>query len=646
MLLSQLYLVAGLMMLRIVILAWILWVSSIFCASFEEIKERHQTFFSLLSNTNIILDHDSTKQIINEHLKDIIREIYELPKEHPKRLKLESLSAALGHPKKRQGFVGRTRKAHHRPSGAHIKDETVYRYTLIKTLKNVLLKWISDSEYYEEEPDLVLRLSALFDVNVDNPKIEALLNTKKLVFYLDRADSMLRYHIWPVILDHERIYRIEFMSVEGGNKMTNAFGHSALRIVVCDPAREKITEECLLDTAFHVVLMFRADISKQTPLNPSESEQDHSQSPQPQRGHLNPFKAIIGSYPSRPFLTSLNEALDQYLEKEGRTIITIPLDLSRDQIRQFTHQLMRVLRYNESYEFFNTNCATEVRTRLLQPFVEHPEIFKSSPISPDGVIKNAQKANLIASEWPVKNMKMGNLLKMEQQGLAFVPYKKKLRYHFDKLKMMLEINGIKFTRKLRVFLSIDSERRYLLYNDIIASVDNNLFIEDKCEKKWAILFLIEKIEEEIKRKLSIELNQQALVWFSSIQKDDILTDSEEAYYQDETQISETTSELLNRINAQGNLVIVRNSQELSDWEHNQKHTRDMLSKNWRLKRQLNLPANSELNWQEKIFSLLVLNNPQKTPPESPHREPDDDIDDAHDETDPPPLVQLDIPRAE
>lgn len=633
-------------MLRMVLLVFVLGAFSIFSASFDEIKERHHHFFSLLSNANIVLDHDSAVQIIDEHLADIVHEINELAKDHPKRLKLESLSAALGHPKKRQGLIGRTRKADHRPSGPRVHDETMYQRTFKKTLKNVLLQWITNSEFYKEEPDLVYRLSTLFEVNIDNAELEKLLTTKKLVFYLDRADSMLRYHIWPVILDYERIYRIEFMSVEGGNKMTNAFGHSAIRIVLCDPARENITEECLLDTAFHVVLMFRADISKQTPLKKSESEYDLLDMPQSQRGHLNPFKAIIGSYPSRPFLTSLNEALDQYLEKEGRTIITIPLDLNREQIMQFTHQLMRVLKYNESYEFFNTNCATEVRTRLLQTFVEHPKIFEGSPISPDGVIKNAYEAGIIASEWPVKNMNTGNLLKMEQQGLAFVPYKKKLCYHFNKLKMMLKYEGVEFSYKLREFLSNDSERRYLLYENIVASIDDNLFMEEKEAKKWAILFLMEKIEQEIKRQLNIELNKQALEWFNGIKKEDILTDKEDAYYQHEMEISEATSALLNRINAEGNQVIVKDNDELIDWEHNQKHTREMLSENWRLKRQLNLPANSELNRQEEIFNFLALNNSQKAPPESPDREPDYDIDDAHDETDPPPFVELNIPGAE
>ncbi|USN49799.1 MAG: DUF4105 domain-containing protein [Myxococcales bacterium] len=558
----------------------IFYVVNIFSQSFDEVKILHQEFFEAIKNPNNDLEN-----ILDAELSNLLRNIKSLGRDHKKNIQREQLSASLGHPKKRKVIFLRGRDVEQtiRPP---FKEEKIYNYKFKDTLKSFTLRWASDPQFIKEEPDIAYRLSTFFEI--DRWDNNALLE-KSMVFYLDRMDFKLRHHLWPVVLHHEKIHSLQLLSMEGGNSLTNAFGHSALRIVMCDPERSEISDECLKDTDFHVVLMFRAEV--------------------PPTSHLNPLRAVTGSYPSRLFMTSLNEILDHYLEREKRTIIAIPLELNRDQIVLFTHQLMRIARYDRPYEFFKNNCATELLA-LLQSVVDDQSIFKHAALSPGGVIKRAQKAQLVKVEWPIKNKSVNNFLQLEDKGLAFVPYEKKLRYFFRNLKVLLSKNDEDILFSRSEFLNNNSQQRIEFYQGVLKNLGSKNI--DEYERK-VMIFLMEKIEEEIKRRVFKSLNQEGNKFFIEASSKQLLTVNEINFVSSEQNLNEELDKISQSIAHDGNQIVLASVEELRVWEEKQLWMREVLRHNWGMKRLLNNNSNEELNEQEQIIELLkfhasTLNN--------------------------------------
>ncbi len=552
---------------------WLLSASWVFADAFDEIKEHHEKFFSLVTRAKLNKNPEQIKEVLEAHLDTLIRQIKSLPKEHPKRLQLYSLGSALGHAQKKKWIILKSRDAQIK-TRPPFHEMNLSQGTFNKTLKHVIFLWLTTPQFLD---DISQRLDILFDV--ETPASDLVegdsLEKKVLLFYPDYTISELRYHPWPVILDAKKIHSLQLMSVSGGRSISSAFGHSALRIVMCDPRRDEISDDCLHDLASHIVLSFRAEVTKSD--------------------LLLPLKGVAGSYPSRVFLTPLNDVLEEYLEREGRSIINIPLELSREQIDLFVSQIIRISRQERPYEFFSNNCATEIWA-LLQSIAVHPKMFSASPLSPNGVVKSLRKAGLINKDFYLGQKRtMNELWQLEEKGLAFLPYEAKLRFFFKWIKAILERNNINFPLSLSELELKNSHERLLLYQDLLHDISPQAFFLGTPRHFQVIIVLLKNFELELKRKL-----HKALINEASSPQDspDFLTSEE--------QNSKIIQAILQWIEANNNQLIIDTQSELENARAMQSEIREKFSENWHLKRQLDLLPNAELNNQENIFQFLDL----------------------------------------
>jgi hypothetical protein len=497
------------------------------------------------------------------------------------------------------------------------------------SLRETLIAWLTDPQFYEIAPDIAQRLEKLFNLippHLDRENNDSL-TEKHIVVFPDRMDPFFKYYHWPVVLSADRIHSLQLMSIEGGNEAKNMFGHSELRIVLCDPKREQMSDECLTeDFAYHLVLTFRAQM--------------------PAGERLNPGKAIVGDYPSRAFLNLLSDGLAQY-DKEKRVVFTLPLNLSRQQLELFVTHLSRVLKQEGPYKFFSNNCATELFA-FLQALVEEPRFFESMPLSPNGLIQSAKNAGLINIEWPHQRKKTLDLLRLEDRGLAFVPTQTKQHYYFKELKKRISLVAVDPSMESRVFFSLRSYERLAWYDGIFRSIPKRFKTDKNKEKIKIIVGLITILEELLNNKLKHQLVKEVSLWLKSVDKDDLMQDSQEKFMASEQEILNKTTKKLKHIKKRGHLITLTTHSELQKWRRRELRARKEMTENWLLKRQLSLLlANTELDGQQQITNYLQgLNNPQNPPPQPTDHQPNDNIDEAHYEAYAPPLVELDITRSE
>ena len=165
-------------------------------------------------------------------------------------------------------------------------------------------------------------------------------------------------------LDPARVYRIDYLLAEANDAWASRWGHSMLRLVICAPGRP-LGEDCRLDLDQHLVLSYRAFVGDV---------------------QLSSWDGLTGAYPSRLFVLPLAQVIDEYTKVELRSLASVPLKLSREQLeRLISHAAEQHWSYDGNYYFISNNCAVET-LKLLRSGSQHPGLHALDSIMPNGLL--------------------------------------------------------------------------------------------------------------------------------------------------------------------------------------------------------------------------------------------------------------------
>ncbi|QDK44100.1 hypothetical protein DOM22_02480 [Bdellovibrio sp. ZAP7] len=174
-------------------------------------------------------------------------------------------------------------------------------------------------------------------------------------------------------INPDRIYQVHYLFAEKGSDISSGWGHSMIRLVMCAPERKTVGPDCLRDVEYSVVLSFRAWV---------ESIQ------------LSMWAGLAGDYSSRLFILPLSQVVDEYPKGQFRSLRSIPLKLTREQIRDLVVRSVEThWGYEGRYKFITANCATETLD-LLQSVLQSPAMMNVDIKTPAGLYSVLQKLNL------------------------------------------------------------------------------------------------------------------------------------------------------------------------------------------------------------------------------------------------------------
>ncbi|RIA19251.1 uncharacterized protein DUF4105 [Ectopseudomonas oleovorans] len=166
-------------------------------------------------------------------------------------------------------------------------------------------------------------------------------------------------------LDPERVYQVDYLLAEANEAWMSRWGHSMLRLVICAPGRPR-GPDCRLDLDQHLVLSYRAFVGDL---------------------QLSSWDGLTGVYPSRLFVLPLEQVIDEYTKVELRSLSSVPLKLSREQLEQLVaRSAEQHWSYDGDYYFISNNCAVET-LKLLRSGTDHPQLQALDSILPNGLLE-------------------------------------------------------------------------------------------------------------------------------------------------------------------------------------------------------------------------------------------------------------------
>ncbi len=177
-------------------------------------------------------------------------------------------------------------------------------------------------------------------------------------------------------LDHKKIYQIHYLHASEGSDFIGGFGHSMVRIVMCENEQNR-GAHCLADQAQDIVLSFRGNVASLK---------------------IDPYAGIKGDYPSILFAFSFDEIKSEYNKKELRDLISYPLNFSRSQIISFSKRALELFwDYSGRYKFLTNNCASETFKFITGTDSNFISGLKS--ITPNGVLNDLFQLGLIHTKY-------------------------------------------------------------------------------------------------------------------------------------------------------------------------------------------------------------------------------------------------------
>lgn len=166
-------------------------------------------------------------------------------------------------------------------------------------------------------------------------------------------------------IDPDRVYEVDYLLAEANDAWMSRWGHSMLRLVICAPGRPR-GPDCRLDLDQHLVLSYRAFVGDV---------------------QLSSWDGLTGAYPSRLFVLPLEQVVDEYTKVELRSLISVPLSLSRSQLEQLVARAAEQhWSYDGDYFFIANNCAVET-LKLLRSGTGHPDLQALDSILPNGLLQ-------------------------------------------------------------------------------------------------------------------------------------------------------------------------------------------------------------------------------------------------------------------
>ncbi|WP_323164255.1 DUF4105 domain-containing protein [Pseudomonas atacamensis] len=228
-------------------------------------------------------------------------------------------------------------------------------------------------------------------------------------------------------VDPERVYAVDYLLAEANQNWVSRWGHSMLRLVICAPGRPR-GPDCRLDLDQHLVLSYRAFVGDV---------------------QLSSWDGLVGKYPSRLFVLPLAQVIDEYTKTELRSLASVPLNLSREEIEGVVeHAAEMHWSYDGNYFFLSNNCAVE-GLKLLRSGSNNSQLVGLDSIMPNGLLE-VLKGRGLADTSVLDNPKEALRL-----GYRFDSFRDRYQAMFDVLKKQLPIKQT----TVEDWLSLSAEQR-------------------------------------------------------------------------------------------------------------------------------------------------------------------------------------------
>ena len=228
-------------------------------------------------------------------------------------------------------------------------------------------------------------------------------------------------------VDPERVYAVDYLLAEANQNWVSRWGHSMLRLVICAPGRPR-GPDCRLDLDQHLVLSYRAFVGDV---------------------QLSSWDGLVGKYPSRLFVLPLAQVIDEYTKTELRSLASVPLNLSRNEIEDVVeHAAEMHWSYDGNYFFLSNNCAVE-GLKLLRSGTNNAKLVGLDNIMPNGlleVLKGRGLADTSVLDDPREALRL---------GYRFDSFRDRYQAMFEVLKKHLPIKQ----DKVEDWLALKAEER-------------------------------------------------------------------------------------------------------------------------------------------------------------------------------------------
>jgi len=318
-----------------------------------------------------------------------------------------------------QQYVGRRGEREHN-NGQFIRSPDSYELSSPKEYIAV------NMEYFLLDPSYGCRRPALNQYLSDHfgwaPQQET---CAKGLPFLNAGSDFARQPLGEI--DPERVYEVDFLLAEANQNLVSRWGHSMLRLVICKPGRPR-GPDCRLDLDQHLVLSYRAFVNDV---------------------QLSSWDGLVGAYPSRLFVLPLAQVIDEYTKTELRSLASVPLKLSRDEIENLVRQAAEMhWTYDGNYWFLSNNCAVE-SLKLLRSGTANPRLNDLDSIMPNGllaVLKGRGLADTSVLDNPRDALRL---------GYRFDSYRDRYQAMFDVLRKQLPVKQ----DKVEDWLALDADQR-------------------------------------------------------------------------------------------------------------------------------------------------------------------------------------------
>lgn len=263
-------------------------------------------------------------------------------------------------------------------------------------------------------------------------------------------------------LDFSKLYQVHYILAGKGEAAMSSWGHSMFRLVMCAPTRKQVGPECMLDIHYHLVLSFRAFVNSPT---------------------LSTLGGLTGEYPSRLFIMSMNQIIEEYNKVELRDLHSYPLNLSSGQMRAFTIQALQThWGYDGKYYFLTKNCAVE-SMHLLQSISSHPTFDSSVTLTPAGLFSKLKLSGLLDDSVLVDRKKA------YETGYLFESYKEKYTMAYSQIKQLYANLPVK---NFEEYLRYSARDRAQIYENVIRGQSS-----EKIRQLAASFMLLENRQEQV-----------------------------------------------------------------------------------------------------------------------------------------------------
>nr|WP_189673746.1 DUF4105 domain-containing protein [Pseudomonas khorasanensis] len=282
-------------------------------------------------------------------------------------------------------------------------------------------------EYFLLDPSYACRRPALYRYYKDHfgwaPPTKDTCSTS--FAFLNAGNDFAKQPLGRV--DPERVYAVDYLLAEANQNWVSRWGHSMLRLVICAPGRPR-GPDCRLDLDQHLVLSYRAFVGDV---------------------QLSSWDGLVGKYPSRLFVLPLAQVIDEYTKTELRSLASVPLNLSREEIEGVVeHAAEMHWSYDGNYFFLSNNCAVE-GLKLLRSGSNNTQLVGLDSIMPNGlleVLKGRGLADTSVLDDPKEALRL---------GYRFDSFRDRYQAMFDVLKKQLPIKQT----TVEEWLSLTAEER-------------------------------------------------------------------------------------------------------------------------------------------------------------------------------------------